>query len=104
MLNPPTGSGPSQYGKGQNTAAFERTMSHAGGSPTKSSRLSNGIMSPVKRAEAYRRSLWSGSDFTVCKIIAILAKSRMQIFSNQSSKEHKQQMNVRVIKFVHDFI
>lgn len=51
-----------------------------------------------------RRSLWSGSDFTVCKIIAILAKSRMQIFSNQSSKDHKQQMNDRVIKFVYSFI
>jgi len=66
--------------------------------------MSDGGASLQKHRSSTLRSLWSISDFAVCKIISALAKSRMQIFSNQFSNEHKQQMKDRVIKFVLAFI
>mmetsp|Transcript_39018 Transcript_39018/g.51049 ORF Transcript_39018/g.51049 Transcript_39018/m.51049 type:complete len:84 (+) Transcript_39018:1729-1980(+) len=59
---------------------------HSKGS--QSSRMSEGF-SVGRRAASQLRSLWTHNDFAVCKIIAVLAKSRMQIFSNTISRELK---------------
>ena len=62
---------------------------------SQSSRMSDGGTggggpSVGRRAASQLRSLWTSNDFAVCKIIAVLAKSRMQIFSNTISRELKQ--------------
>lgn len=47
--------------------------------------------SPTKRLVANSlRSIWNYSDFAVCKIIAVISKMRMQVFSNIAACEQKQ--------------
>ena len=65
-----------------------RSMTIALGNKSASSKLSEGISN--QRWTSNLRSLWTNNDFAVCKIIAVLAKSRMQIFSNTISREYKQ--------------
>ena len=67
-----------------------RSMTVAPGNKSASSKLSEGVS--LQRRASTLRSLWTSNDFAVCKIIAVLAKSRMQIFSNTISREYKQQM------------
>lgn len=50
------------------------------------------------------RGVWTSSDFAVCKIIAVLAKLRVQIFSSSMSGLLKQQLKSQVIRFAIDFI
>jgi hypothetical protein len=53
---------------------------------------------------AQLRSLWTHNDFTVCNIIAQMAQTRMQIFTNHITTKHKSRMKSKVIKFVSEFI
>ena len=65
--------------------------------------MSEGL-TPMNRRTGALRSLWTQSDFTVCKIISQLAKSRMQIFTYKIQQQQKEKMKSRVIRFVGDFI
>lgn len=56
------------------------------------------------RATNVLRSIWGHNDFTVCKIISLLAKARMQIFTYVIQTEHKDRMKGRVIRFVQEII
>lgn len=72
-------------------------MSVKSGKPSQS-RMSQSFN--MTRHASSLRSLWNHSDFTVCKIIAQLSKARIQIFTYNSQKQHKEIMKSRVIKFV----
>ena len=56
------------------------------------------------RRNSVLRSLWNHNDFLVCKIISILAKSRMQIFTYCTQRELKEKMKSRIVRFVNGFI
>ena len=74
--------------------------------PSGQSRMSEqgGTSGGFGRRASVLRSLWNHNDFLVCKIISILAKSRMQIFTYCTQREQKEKMNGRIVRFVNSFI
>lgn len=67
-------------------------------------RMSDGVSGLQPRRAAALRSLWTHNDHVMCKIIAQLAKSRIQIFTYNIQVEQKKKMKGRVIEFVTGFI
>ena len=65
--------------KGRSKAgeALARSMTVSVKSKSGQSRMTEGM----SRRTGALRSLWNHNDYTVCKIISMLAKSRMQIFT-----------------------
>ena len=82
------------------------TSGRQSGKPSGQSRMSEGgtTAANFSRRASVLRSLWNHNDFLVCKIISILAKSRMQIFTYCTQREQKEKMKGRIVRFVNSFI